>query len=143
MVIAHSMLHKGPGFYGFQNWVYESIAGKSDPEQHLMTLINKSLLPQNASSSNLLDFIESLDEVNIKEDLDSLVDKYIKVINCSRWDPTKEITLKNRDVLLAQLPYEELVYKRQAQLQAIRDGLNNVGYFHLLWITKRFVNKCL
>ena len=126
LVIGHSLLHGGPGFYVFQGWVYESISGRTDPE-HLMILINKDLIPKHAGSANLLKLIDALDSTKSQEDLDNTTDEHMEIINCSRWDPTKRITLENKGVLLAELLFDELIRKRQSQIQSIREGMQAVG----------------
>uniref|UniRef100_A0A7M5XKK5 HECT domain-containing protein n=1 Tax=Clytia hemisphaerica TaxID=252671 RepID=A0A7M5XKK5_9CNID len=126
LAIAHSVLHGGPGFYQFQAWVYQILVGNDDPE-NLMTFIDKKLIVKSASSVNLLKFIDQLQAANTKSELDEVVDKFIEIINCSRWESSTEITLKNKGVLLAQLVYDELIYRRQTPIQSIREGLKITG----------------
>ena len=126
MVIGQSLLHGGPGFYVFQDWVYESILGRDAPGD-LMPIINKDLIPKHAGSANLLKLIDALDFAETQEDLNAATDEHIEIINCSRWDPTKTITLENKGVLLGELMYDELIRKRQSQIQSIQEGLKAVG----------------
>jgi len=125
-VIGHSLLNGGPGFYVFQDWVFEHISGRTDPE-HIMGIINKDMIPRHAGSVNLLNLIDALDSAENQEDLDRSVDTHIEIINCSRWDPAKNITLENKGVLIGELLYDELVRKRQSQIQSIREGMQAVG----------------
>ena len=94
IVVGHSLLHGGPGIHWLQSWVYEIIAGRNDSES-LMTMINKGLIPRHAGSENLLKFISELDESKNQEELGNIIDKYIQILNCSRWDPTTQVTVQN------------------------------------------------
>ena len=138
IVLGHSILHGGPGFYALQPWVFEVIAGFDKPE-HLMTLVTKDDIPLHAGSSNLLEFIKQLDYVKTKEELDIVVDKYMQIINCSRWDQTATITLGNKSLLLWELVYEELVLKRRSQIKSIQEGLEISG---LLRYIKDYPDLC-
>ena len=126
LVIGHSLLNGGPGFYVFQDWVFELISGRTDSEQ-IMAMINKEMIPKHAGSASLLNLIDALDSAENQKDLDVHIDKYIEIINCSKWDPAKVITLENKGVLIGELLYDELVRKRQSQIQSIREGMQAVG----------------
>lgn len=127
VVLGHSILHGGPGFYGFQEWVYEAISGNNSSEA-LTPYLSKDLIPLHAGSAKLLKFIEELDASSAEKDVDDTVGRYLDIINCSCWDPTKPITISNRAILQTELIYEELVRKRISQIQSIREGFRLIGF---------------
>ena len=53
ILIGHSLLHGGPGYYMFQDWLYEVINGKDD-QNYLLPFLTKSGIPLHAESSGVL-----------------------------------------------------------------------------------------
>ena len=115
ILIGHSLLHVGPGYYMFQDWVYEVINSKDDQDYFLPFLV-KSSIPLHAGSSGVIEFLNKLDEIKSQDELDDLLDKNIQLVNCSQWDPTTEIL------------YDELAQKRIAQIRMIRKCLQISGF---------------
>ena len=126
ILIGHSLLHGGPGYCMFQDWVYEVINGKDDLD-YLLPFLAKSSIPLHAGPSGVIEFLKNLDEIKTQDELDDLVDKNIHLINCSQWDPTKPITISNKAYLGTEILYDELVRKRIAQIRMIRGGLQISG----------------
>ena len=52
-----------PGYYIFQDWVYEVINGKDD----LLPFFAKSSIPLPAGSSEAIEFLNKLDEVETQD----------------------------------------------------------------------------
>ena len=122
ILIGHSPLHSGPGYYMFQDWVYELINSKDD-QDYLLPFLTKSSMPLHAGSSGVIEFLNKLDEVKTQDELDDVVDKNIQLINCSQLDPTKTIKISKKAYLGTEILYDELVRKRIAQIRMIREGL--------------------
>ena len=127
----HSLLYGGPGYYMFQDWVFEVINGKDD-QDYLLPFLTKSSIPLHAGSSSVIEFLNKLDEVKTQDELDDIADKNIQLINCSQWDPTKPITISNKAYLGTEILYDELVRKRIAQIRMIREGLQISGFWSFM-----------
>ena len=63
ILIGQSLLHSDPGYYIFQDWVYEVINGKDD----LLPFLAKSSIPLPAGSSEAIEFLNKLDEVETQD----------------------------------------------------------------------------
>ena len=85
MALGHTLRHGGPGVYGFQPWVYELIRELDETDEQIMTLITKHDIPKHAGSIDLIELTNKLDNGQSQEELDDIVDKFIQIINCSRW----------------------------------------------------------
>ena len=57
---------------------------------------------------------------------------YLAIVNSSGWPTTKVITLSNKTELISGLVLQEVVLKREAQLQSFRKGLDYLGVLQLL-----------
>ena len=114
MALGHLFRHGGPGVYGFQSWVYELIRGLDETDEQIMTLITKHDIPKHAGAINLIELINKLDNAQSRKELDYIVDKFIQIINRSRWEPTVAITLSNKNLLIYKLVYDEVARKRRS-----------------------------
>ena len=61
------------------------------------------------------------------EDGSTTGDVYQQIVNGSSWDITKEITAKNRGMLIFEVIVDEALRKRVPQLNAIIEGLDCTG----------------
>ena len=136
MVIGHSILHGGPGFYYFQPWVFEFLHGNVDQE-HLLQYISKAEIPINASSNDIVALINNVDSANSQEELDQIIDNNIQIINCSKWDPLVRIETTNKSELITELIYEELVLKRHNQIKYICEGLTVTGFMSYIQLVQQ------
>lgn len=137
MAIGHSVLHGGPGFHCFQPWVYDLIVGM-DFDQ-IINQINIEDIPRHAGSTGLLDFVNALDNATSQKELDEIVDKYILILNFSRWDQSVAVTTANRHSLISELLMDELIRKRQSQIKSIQEGLDLTGFLAFI---KANVSRC-
>ena len=131
IVLGHSLLHGGPGFYHFHPWVFQVFIGVEDSDE-LLLLINKEDIPRNAGSDELIEFIVKLDVSDTQEEVDAVIDKHLQILNCSRWDPSTSVTLKNKNLLVSELVLDEVVRKRMNQVKSIREGLQMSGFLHYM-----------
>ena len=141
LVIGHSLLQGGPGFYRFHPLVYNCIIGKDDTE-FLMKFISKDLIPLNASTQGIISFITKLDAALSQSEIDEIIDEYEQTLNCSQWDPTVKVTISNKHHLVTELIFDELVRKITAQIKSIRQGLSTIAILgHLEIAQEMFVFK--
>ena len=63
ILIGQSLSHGDPGYYIFKDWVYEVINGKDD----LLPFLAKSSIPLPAGSSEAVEFLNKLDEVETQD----------------------------------------------------------------------------
>ena len=127
-MIGHSLLHHGPAFGAMAPWVYDVICGNESFE-HIITLMDKDMIPRNAANATAIEFIEKLDNCASEEEVDTLLDKpeFMQVVNSSQWDPTECITLKVREKLITELIYDEIVRKTREQIK-IKEDLQVVNF---------------
>ena len=95
VMIGHSILHCGPPFNVLASWVYEIISGNSE-ENHIIPMIDKTMIPQNDATCTTIELIEQLDNYTDSGALNDNLDKkeYMQVINSSQWEPTHETTIQ-------------------------------------------------
>ena len=139
MALGHSWRNGGPGVYGFQPWVYELIRGLDETDEQIMTLITKHDIPKHAGAIDLIELINKLDNAQSQGELDNIVDKFIQIINCSRREPTVTITLSNKNLLIYELVYDEVVRKRRSQVKSITEGLQVSGFLKFI---KQYPDLC-
>lgn len=67
---------------------------------------------------------------NTTTELDQLLEdeKFMIIINSSRWPVTKPINIESKMDLLNCLVTEELIYKRLHNIEALRKGLSYLGF---------------
>ena len=90
-----------------------------------MSMIDKTMIPQNAATCTTIELIEQLDDCTDSSTLNNIVDKkvYMQVINSSQWEPTHEITIPACGSLIGELIYDELMRKRKEQIKYMKVGL--------------------
>ena len=116
----------GPGCYFLQPWFYEAIAGEDDQEK-LLEQVTVEYISLNSSSSNLGDVLKNMDLIKTQEEIDEIVDENVQILNSSTCDPTVQITIENKDLLISKLFFDELFLKRRNQLKSICEGLELSG----------------
>ena len=67
ILIGHSLLHGDPGYYMFQDWVYEVINGKDD-QGYLLPFLGKSSIPLHAGSNGVIEVLNKLGEVKTQDE---------------------------------------------------------------------------
>lgn len=67
-------------------------------------------------------------------ELDALLDKPTSgsIINSSSWSVVEAVTMRNRSLLLQQLMHEEVIVRREGNLQAFQRGLDSLQLSDLL-----------
>ena len=104
-----------------------------------MTLITNHDIPKHAGAIDLIELISKLDNAQSQEELDNFVDKFIQIINCSRWETTVTITLSNKNLLTYKLVYDEVARKRRSHAKSITEGLQISGFLKYI---KRYPDLC-
>ena len=138
-VIAHSLLNKGPAFPCLAPWVYQYLHS-APQESVLLTMISPQQIVKTGATEKLLMLIEGLESCKYDEELDSLLDGvnkevYDQIISSSQWPIGCLISIENKHLLIQELVFDELVRKRQNQLQAMKEGL---AYIDFLQYMERF-----
>ena len=104
-----------------------------------MSLITKYGIPKHADAINLIELINKLDNAQSQEELNNIIEKFMQIINCSRWKPTVTITLNNKDLLIYELVYDEVDRKRRSQVKLITEELQISGFVKSI---KRYPDLC-
>ena len=143
IALGHSLRHGGPGAYCLQPWVYEKIRGLDhndhETDEQIMTLLTKHDTPKHVSAIDLIELINKLDNAESQEELDKIVDKFIQIINCFRLESTGTITLSNKNLLMYELVYDDVVRKRRCQIKSITEGLRKSGFLKYI---NRYPDLC-
>ena len=129
VAIGHSLAQGGPPFPYFPPWCFAIISGKEE-EDVVSSIAKESFkdsIPQNEGTSNLLQFLNELENVKSTNAITQLLDEaaegpaYEQLINASQWPIDEKITLENREALMSMLIWDELVARRENQLKAVRE----------------------
>ena len=112
MVVSHSILNGRPECFFLQLWFYEAIAGEDDQEK-LLEQMTFDDIPLNSSSSNPVDFLKDIDLIKTQEEINKIVNENKQIFNSSTWDPTVQITIENKDLLISKLIFDELFLTRR------------------------------
>ena len=144
-LIAHSVLQCGPGFPVLAEWVIDYLI-----EQDTNTLmISKDYIVKSESTATLIELIEKLDVVESKVALDALLEEdpnhesFWQVINSTEWSSTEAVTMENKQFLVQELIFTELVRRRKDQLIALGKGLQCLGFLDLLKRHKKVAQHVL
>ena len=70
-------------------------------------------IPLNSSSSNPVDFLKDMDLIKTQEEINKIVNENKQIFNSSTWDPTVQITIENKDLLISKLIFDELFLTRR------------------------------
>ena len=95
------------------------------------------LIPLNAGTANVISFLNALSRSKFEKDIDDLFEctegqAFEQVVNSTQWPIDTIITVNNIETLKAMIIWDELICKREKQLNAIRDGLAYVEFLPLL-----------
>lgn len=88
-----------------------------------------NLILLTATTENLINFIKLLKQCDTEERINYLFDgaygpAFDQIINSSDWDSNEHITMKNKDISVNMLLYEETIGRRREKVGAIRKGSN-------------------
>ena len=106
-----------------------------------MSMIDKTMIPQNAAACTTIELIKQLDNCMDSSALNDILDKkeYMQVINSSQWELTHEITIQVCGSLIGELIYDELVRKRKEQIKYMKEGLQ---FMRILQFIEAFPSFC-
>ena len=139
IAIRHSLLQGGRPFPYLHPWCYTVITQKS--EEEIVGLISKEkyteLISLNAGTANIISFLNVLSRTKSEKDINDLLEctegqAFEQVVNATQWPIDTKITVNNIETLKAMIIWNELICKREKQLNAIRDGLDYVEFLPLL-----------
>ena len=139
ITVVHSLLQGGPPFPYLHPWCHAMITQR--PEEEIVGLISKEkyteLIPFNAGTANVINFLNALSRTKSEKDIDDLFEctegqAFEQVVNATQWPIDTKITMNNIETLKAMIIWDELICKREKQLNAIRDGLAYVEFLPLL-----------
>eukprot|EP00112_Aurelia_sp_Birch-Aquarium-sp1_P000514 Seg1049.2 transcript_id=Seg1049.2/GoldUCD/mRNA.D3Y31 product="hypothetical protein" protein_id=Seg1049.2/GoldUCD/D3Y31 len=101
-------------------------------------MISKDYIVKSESTATLIELIEKLDAIKLKVALDMLLEEdpnhesFWQVINSTEWSSTEAVTMENKQFLVQELIFTELVRRRKDQLTALGKGLQCLGFLDLL-----------
>ena len=100
--------------------------------------LSKHHIPMNAATECLHLLLESLDNCKTDFDVQKLLhgedanESFWQVINSSHLPKTQEINFQNRDLLIQELVYNELISSRPHEICELRVGLETLGFLSAL-----------
>ena len=110
-------------------------------EEEIIGLISNEkyieLIPLNAGTANVMSFLNALSRTKSEKDIDDLFEctegqAFEQLVNATQWPIDTKITMNNIETLKAMIIWDELICKREKQLNVIRDGLAYVEFLPLL-----------
>lgn len=133
LVIYHAFVQGGVFFGRFQNWVFNYLIDPDDLDL-LKCSVNVEHIPKNAGTAPLLEFIDDLKGAESDEDIFNLCGKpeYSERINASQWDICDPVNTENKNLLIQELIYDEVVRKRHEQLNALISGFRFCGFYDVM-----------
>lgn len=136
LMIAHSVIQGGPGISCLPQWCYKYMVSRDF--NAAAEYLSKDDIPLNAATASLHTFLDELQEADSDSKLDALLDEtsatgeiYQQIINGSSWDITQQVTFQNRCLLIFELIQDEVIRKRIGQINAMCDGLDEIGLMKL------------
>lgn len=127
--IAHSILQGGPFFNFLAPWVVDVLVNNNGisgdiPLEHI---------PINSATGGMINFIKSLRSCENDEAIDELFASadgpaFEQIISTSDWEPNQSIIVKNKNILIDMLLYEETIVRSGRKISAIREGLHFLGF---------------
>ena len=87
------------------------------------------MIPKVSWTVTKYELIGALEGATRDEDLNIILNKpeNMKTINSTQWNVVEAVSIENKDTLVQEVIYDELVRKRTEELNVIRDGLTLVG----------------
>lgn len=137
MMVSHSIIQKASiGFPVLSPYIYSYLTG--DSEEEITCKMNKETIPKNAATSTLHDLLDDLilceDEAALNGVLEGnpRSEAYWTVINSSHWPKEQAITMSNKDLLIQQIIFNELLSSRKHEIDEFREGLESIGILQLI-----------
>lgn len=90
---------------------------------------NSEMIPKVSWTVTTYELIGALEGATMEEDLHIILNKpeNMETINSMQWNVVEAVSIENKDTLVQEVSYDELVRKRTEELNVIRDGLTLVG----------------
>ena len=87
------------------------------------------MIPKVSWTVTTHELIWALEGATREEDLHIILNKpeNMETINSTQWNVVEAVSIKNKDTLVQEIIYDELVRKRTEELNVIRDGLTLLG----------------
>lgn len=87
------------------------------------------MIPKVSWTVTTYELIGALEGATMEEDLHIILNKpeNMETINSTQWNVVEAVSIENKDTLVQEVSYDELVRKRTEELNVIRDGLTLVG----------------
>ena len=144
IIIAHSLLHRGPYFNNLAPWAVEILCDGEVSGQ-----ISVESIPLTLATGMTINLIKNLQNCNNDDDIVNLFNSteapgYEQIIGLSEWDQNVDITIENKSILIDMLVYEEVITRRSGKIKAIKEGLSMLGiteYLHLPIVKELFIGK--
>lgn len=78
--------------------------------------------------------ILQLDEASTKDEIDTLLDEpaNMYILNHSGWSITEPVTMANKATLLQRLIWDEVILRREGNIQAFKRGLTYLKLLQLM-----------
>ena len=134
MMIVHIIIQDGP-LYSIPPLapsVLDSLVGES--KETTSTSLSKDDVPLNAATEPLHDLVKELDLAETDADIKKLLfesedkDVYWVLIGSCHWPIAESINIRNKNMLIQDLIYNEIVSSRREEIGEISKGLEALGF---------------
>lgn len=138
MIIVHSLIAGvDTGFPVLAKPYFLHMCGRDTDS--LIESLNKSHIPANATTENLIELIESLDQCKTKDDIDKLLykdnqkqDVFWSLINSAHWPADKNINKENVPLLVQQLILNDVILSRRNSSDMLFEGLSSCNFLNTI-----------
>lgn len=149
MIIVHVILQGGPLYTipPLAPSIVDSLTGES--KETASTSLSKHHVPLNAATEALHDLIEELDKAKTEEEIQSLLfenenkDVFWVLIGSCHWPASASINSINKNLLIQDLIYNEVVSSRREEIGEIGKGLDALGFLDYAKKHAAFIKEIL
>ena len=149
MLVVHVIVQDGP-LYSIPTLapcVVETVLGAQF--ETVSMHLSKHHIPLNASTEALHDLIECIDNANSNDSIQELLfaddkkDVYWQLINSSHWPTAQPIKMENKNLLIQELVYNELVSSRRSEIAEFEAGLETLGFLKYAKLHSEYMKEIL
>lgn len=149
MLVVHVILQDGP-LYSIPTLapcLVETALGAQF--ETVSMYLSKHHIPLNASTEMLHDLIECIDKAKSNDEIQELLfaddkkDVYWQLINSSHWPTAQPIKTENKNLMIQELVYNELVSSRRAEIAEFEAGLETLGFLKYAKLHPQYLKEIL
>eukprot|EP00112_Aurelia_sp_Birch-Aquarium-sp1_P024922 Seg806.15 transcript_id=Seg806.15/GoldUCD/mRNA.D3Y31 product="hypothetical protein" protein_id=Seg806.15/GoldUCD/D3Y31 len=135
MMLVHVIIQGGP-LDMFPTLAPSIITMLLDEDKEAATsLLSKHHIPLTSATEHLHSLIDGLDGCKTEDEISRLFeenDSFWQIINHSHWPAETVITLQNKNLLIQELIYDEVIASRLQEIGELKAGLSTLGFLQYI-----------